>query len=197
MSAKVLSEREFKMVLEYVAAHSHASRNRAMLLMTHLAGMRVGEVAAVTITDVLNSDGSIKDEIFLVPQNSNKRGRTVLLPAQLQQEIQHYLSVRFRVKDLATINFIDTNRALFNTQKQPIRGFTSGTLSQHFHYLYRAVGIKASSHSGRRGFITSLAKKGVNVRVLRALVGHTRTATTGRYFETHPAMMRTAVEMIT
>ena len=85
MAAKVLSEREFKMVLEYVAAHSHASRNRAMLLMTHLAGMRVGEVAVVTIADVLNSDGSIKDEIFLVPQNSNKRGRTA--------QVQHFLNV--------------------------------------------------------------------------------------------------------
>jgi integrase len=74
MSAKVLSEREFKRVLAYIASHSHASRNRAMLLMTHLAGMRVGEVAVVTIADVLNSDGSIRDEIFLMPQNSKKRG---------------------------------------------------------------------------------------------------------------------------
>ena len=196
--AKVLSERELRKVLLYVASHKHASRNKAMLLMTHLAGMRVGEVAAVTIGDVLNTDGSIKDEIYLAAdQTKGSKGRTVLLPKKLQEEIHHFLSVRFRLKELAAIHYTDTTRALFNTQKEPIRGFSANTLSQYFHYLYKEAGIDgASSHSGRRGFITSLANKGVNVRVLMALAGHLNLSTTQRYIELNPGMMRTAVEMM-
>ena len=196
--AKVLSERELRKVLLYVASHKHASRNKAMLLMTHLAGMRVGEVAAVTIGDVLNTDGSIKDEIYLAAdQTKGSKGRTVLLPKKLQEEIHHFLSVRFRLKELAAIHYTDTTRALFNTQKEPIRGFSANTLSQYFHYLYKEAGIDgASSHSGRRGFITSLANKGVNVRVLMELAGHLNLSTTQRYIELNPAMMRTAVEMM-
>ena len=166
--------------------------------MTHLSGMRVGEVAALTIHDVLNEDGSIKDEIYLdADQTKGNKGRTVLLPKRLQDEIQQFLCVRFRLKELAVINYANTARALFNTQKEPIRGFTANTLSQYFHYLYKKSGIEgASSHSGRRGFISSLATQGISVRVLMALAGHANIATTQRYIELNPAMMRTAVELM-
>ena len=41
--AKVLADREIKKVLLYIAARSHATRNRCMFLLTHGSGMRVGE----------------------------------------------------------------------------------------------------------------------------------------------------------
>ncbi len=43
--AKTLTQQNLKQVLDYVAVHKHALRNRTMLLCTHYAGMRVGEVA--------------------------------------------------------------------------------------------------------------------------------------------------------
>jgi integrase/recombinase XerD len=36
-----------------------------MLLLTHLEGMRVGDVAALTWGDVVNNEGCVKDEIRL------------------------------------------------------------------------------------------------------------------------------------
>jgi integrase/recombinase XerD len=45
--------------------------------------------------------------------------------------------------------------------------------------MYKGAGIAgASSHSGRRGFITNLANKGVSVRVLMELAGHKSLAVT-------------------
>ena len=109
--ARVLTERQLKKVLHYCDQNKHPTRNKAMLLMTHFAGLRVGEVAALTVSDVLTIEG-------------------------------------------------------------------------------------ASSHSGRRGFITNLADKGIHVRVLMALAGHQSIATTQRYIDLNPKMIRTAVEMI-
>ena len=63
--ARVLTERELRKVLSYCSNQPHASRNRAMLLCTHMAGMRVGEVAALRICDVLGADGAVMDEIAL------------------------------------------------------------------------------------------------------------------------------------
>jgi integrase/recombinase XerD len=54
----------------------------------------------------------------------------------------------------------------------------------------------ATSHSGRRTFITKLADKGVGVRVLMALAGHKSIATTQRYIEFNPTIMKAAVELI-
>ena len=43
--AQVLTERDQKRVLAAVARGSFPERNRAMLMMSWLAGMRVGEIA--------------------------------------------------------------------------------------------------------------------------------------------------------
>jgi len=51
-------------------------------------------------------------------------------------------------------------------------------------------------NSGRRGFITSLASKGVSVRVLQELAGHRSLAVTQRYIEVNHQLMRNAVELV-
>ena len=57
--ARTLKEKELKQRLQFIAFRKHALRNRCMLLITHWAGMRVGEVAALQYSDVLAADGSI------------------------------------------------------------------------------------------------------------------------------------------
>ena len=196
--ARVLTERELRKVLSYCNTQPHSTRNRAMLLCTHLAGMRVGEVAALRICDVLAADGTILEEVGLAAaQTKGNSARTVLLPKRLRDELASYLQQRFGLKDLMAVTYTDTTRALFPTQKNPKRGFTANTLCQLMHNIYRRSQMTgASSHSGRRGFITKLADKGVGVRVLMALAGHKSIATTQRYIELNPAVMRSAVEMI-
>ncbi len=196
--AKVLNEKDMRKVLLYIAAHKHATRNRAIFLMTHQTGMRVGEVAALRLCDVLTSEGKIRDAVNLkAEQTKGSQGRTVLLSEKVQEEIHHYLSARFKLKDLLAVTMTDTYRALFASQKNCHRGFSANTLAQHFHYLYARAGVDgASSHSGRRGFITNLANKGVSVRILMELAGHKSLAVTQKYIDVNPAMMRSAVELI-
>lgn len=197
--AKVLTEKEMRKVLLYCAAHKHAQRNKAMLQMTHLAGMRVGEVAALKLRDVVEKDGSVRGEIKLAAdQTKGSRGRTVLVPKRLQEVLRDYLLSRFTDSELVVIAGSErVEHALFPSQKHPKRGFTANTLAQHFHHLYKAAGIEgASSHSGRRSFITGLADKGVGVRVLMELAGHRSPAVTMRYIDASPAVMRAAVELV-
>ena len=54
--------------------------------------MRIGEVAAVRVCDVLSSDGSVKVEIALnASQTKGDKGRVVLLSARMQAELAVYL----------------------------------------------------------------------------------------------------------
>ena len=196
--ARVLTERELRKVLNFCNTQPHAARNRAMLLCTHQAGMRVGEVAALRICDVLAADGAILEEISLsASQTKGNNSRTVLVPKKLRDELEDYLQQRFGLKNLLAVTYTDTQRALFPTQKNPKRGFTANTLCQLFHKIYKAAQMTgATSHSGRRTFITKLADKGVGVRVLMALAGHKSIATTQRYIELNPTIMKAAVELI-
>ncbi len=43
--AKTLTKEELSRVLNYIDTRRFAQRNRAMMLLTHLAGLRIGEVA--------------------------------------------------------------------------------------------------------------------------------------------------------
>jgi len=196
--ARILTDREFRKVLLYIAARKHAIRNKCILYMSHLAGLRVGEISSLSIRDVLADDGSIKDEIFLkAEQTKGSRGRTVLLPVKLQSELHEYLCARFRLKELAVVHYTDTSRALFYTQKSQIRGFSPNTLAGWFGGLYRKVGIEgASSHSGRRHFATYLNENSVSPKVIQTLLGHRQIQTTMLYCQVSPKSLRSAVEML-
>lgn len=196
--ARVLTEKEIRKVLNFCNSQPHSARNKAMLLCTHMAGMRVGEVAALRICDVLALDGTVKEEIALsASQTKGDKARTVLVPKKLRDELTSYLQQRFGLASLQAVTQTDTQRALFPTQKNPKRGFSANTLCQLFHKIYKDSQMYgATSHSGRRTFITKLADKGVGVRVLMALAGHKSIATTQRYIELNPTIMKAAVELI-
>ena len=149
--------------------------------------MRCKEVAALTIDDVWSAECGIRNEVRLnAEQTKGNHARTVYFPEKLRKELISYI---------AGIDRGDTTKRLFATQKR--EGFSANTLAQHFHYIYKRAGVEgASSHSGRRTFITNLAAKGVGVRVLMSLAGHRNISTTQAYIDVNDDMKRRAVELI-
>ncbi len=67
--AKTLTPQELRRVLDHIATRKHSARNRAMLLITHYAGLRVAEMASLRFADVVDAEGAIKNEIMLRPGN--------------------------------------------------------------------------------------------------------------------------------
>ena len=187
--AKTLTAQELRRVLDYIATRKHAARNRAMLLMTHYAGMRVGEVAALRINDVIDAGGKVRNEIRLDPeQTKGSSGRVVFVSEKLQKELEKYL---------ALYRPIDQAQKLFYSQKRMKEGFDANTLCQFFHHLYHAVGIQgASSHSGRRSYATKMSSAGISIRVLMRAMGHKNLATTIWYVDASDDMLRNAVELV-
>ena len=186
--ARTLKDKELKQVLTYIlVATRHSLRNRVMLLATHWSGMRVGEVAALTYGNVAQADGSIASEIRLTAdQTKGSHARTVFLPEKLRKELAAYVKAH---------PCPNPDAPFFYTQKRA--GFNANTLTQHFFHLYRAAGLDgASSHSGRRSFLTSLASKGVGIRILQSLAGHRSLSVTMKYLDASDDMNRKAVELI-
>ena len=141
--AKSLTQQDIDTVLAYTASRSNAVRNRVMFLLTVLAGLRVSEVAQLTVADVRNTDGTVKSQVFLSSERvKHGHARTVFLSTQLQHEIAQYLATKDTAQD---------DNPLFHTLRGVRKAFTASTLTQHFHYLYRRARVfGASSHSGRR-----------------------------------------------
>jgi len=185
--AKTLTPEEVEQVLAYIASHSLAQRNRLMFLMGLWSGMRVGEIASLCLRDVRNANGSAKAEVRLsAEQTKGRQPRTVFLPQKLRDELQAYLDLRGSAPDIHPL-FVTAGR----------KAFSANVMAQHFYWLFRRAGVAgASSHSMRRSFITTLASKGIGVRVLASLAGHRSIAVTQRYIDVNDAMKRNAVELV-
>ncbi len=186
--AKVLTAAEMKRLLAVLASARHGKRNRLAVMLAHLAGLRVGEIAGLTFGDVMETGGSVADQVRINPAIAKGGvGRTVFVNKRLQREIRQYLESLSALSDPAA--------PLIRTQKNTF--FSANTLCQLFGELYRKAGIKgASSHSGRRGFITKLAHSGISSKVIMELAGHKHLSTTQRYIEVNDEMKRAAVEVL-
>ena len=184
--AKTLTDKQLKAVLAHCATRRHAARDRAIVLFSFLAGLRAKEIALLTVSNVLGDNG-IRDEFVLSPlQTKGRKARRVFLSSRLRQELAVYL------KHTKLRSGCD---ALFQSQKGA--GFSANTLCQLLLRIYAECGLEgATSHSGRRSFITNLAAKGVGVRVLAELAAHASISTTQRYIDVNDKQMRCAVELI-
>lgn len=185
--AATITQQQLQQVLQSIRSSRHAIRNRAILLTTHWSGMRIGEVAALTYADVMASDGTIKCEIKLsAAQTKGNRARIVLLPERLRAELATYVA-NFPAKS--------PKQPLFYTQRSA--GFTANTLTHIVNSIYQNAGLYGcSSHTGRRTFITNLAENGVSAHILMKLAGHQNLATTQKYIDIKPSMLRAAVELV-
>ena len=185
--AKTLTPQEIDQVLDYIASRSYAMRNRVMFLTGLWSGMRVGEIASLSVGDVRNTDGSVRAEIRLTAeQTKGRHPRTVFLPQKLRDELRVYFDMR---------GMVPATNPLFITAGR--KRFSANVMAQHFHYLFKRAGIAgASSHSMRRSFISLLASRGIGVRVLAELAGHRSIAVTQKYIDVNDDMKRNAVEMV-
>lgn len=185
--AKSLTQNEIDQILRYIDGKKFGYRDRVMFLITVWSGMRIKEVASLRICDVISTDHKVLAEVRLsAEQTKGQHSRTVFLPQKLRAQIAEYIQGR-------CLKFPELS--LFHSTTG--RPFSANTLCQHFYWLYKSSGVSgASSHSGRRTFITSLASKGIGVRVLASLAGHRSISVTQRYIDVNDDMMRNAVELV-
>ena len=185
--AQTLNEAQLRRVIQYCRSRCHPVRDETIILFSFYAGLRAKELAALKRGDVFDEEHNVRGQFILsAAQSKGGKTRTVYLNQRLRRALAEYA---------AGLNLTDPNRALFESQKGG--HFSANTMCQLFLDIYKAIGLKdASSHSGRRTYITRLANKGVGVRLLAELAGHSHISTTQRYIDVNAEHLSAAVEMI-
>ena len=180
--AKVLIEAEFEQLLAAAKIGPSGTRNIALVYCSFGLGLRVKEIASLTIKDVANSQYRLHDEIFLkrTIARGKKQHRSYLTNNKVYAALTDHLK---------SMEGIGLNRPFFQTQRK--NEFTPGALQKWFKALYDKAGIHgASSHSGRRTFITRLIDQGVGIKSVSFLAGHASTVTTSIYAENKPDCLK-------
>ncbi|WP_171134952.1 site-specific integrase [Ruegeria sp. HKCCD7221] len=187
--AKLLTHAEQKRIQAVINAHRYSQRNQAIFALSFFAGLRACEIAALKVGDVYESNGAVRDTIFLkAVQTKGDEANTVIVSKRLSKMLAAYAAAHPH-------HNAQHDAPLFFSAKRG--GFSPQTIVNLFARFYALAGIKgASSHSGRRQFLTELADKGVNARIIQALARHKHLNTTMRYIEINENKLRNAIELV-
>jgi integrase/recombinase XerD len=186
--ARVPTDAEFKRLVAVVGQGRHGPRNRAALMLSYLAGLRVGEIASLRWSDLLDGEGRVREQLRLsAAVTKGGHARVVFMNARLRRETEQFrasLSAAPHVREPVLV-----------TQKRT--AFSANTLCQLMRGFYDQAGLDGgSSHSGRRWFITRLAHAGISPKAIMMLAGHRHLSTTQRYIDVNDELMRAAVEVL-
>jgi integrase len=196
--AKTLSDTQVRALLRFVQTETQfAERNTAIVLLSFKAGLRAKEIACLTWGMVTDTEGQLADAISLVNGATKGRsGRVIPLHADLKAAL---VALHVQTSQNGKVSPDDF---LINFRKgasHPVA--RSNSVQSLFNHWYAALGFNgASSHSGRRTFITKAARKvsevGGSLRDVQALAGHGSIQVTQRYVDTDPEAQRKLIDRL-
>ncbi|MEJ5219100.1 site-specific integrase [Cognatishimia sp. D5M38] len=192
--AKTLNQKQIKFVLEYLGNGRNALRNQVVFLLSVKAGLRAKEIANLKWEMVMNSDGSLSNEIGLVNVASKGiSGRKIPINRILKAKLAELFV------DADYVSSETSNSFVIRTERS--NGTSPQVIVNLFSKWYNDLGlVGCSSHSGRRTFITNAARKiamvNGSLRDVQYLAGHSSLQTTERYIEYSEKARQKLVDII-
>lgn len=175
--APVLHPREFEALVKYLAGRRYAARDQTIATISFYLGLRAKEIAALRVSDVYGENGLVRETLHLKRSYTKfNRTRDVYMSSQiLRARLTEY---RLHLRGSA-------EAPLFTTRTG--RPFTANGIAHLFKEMFVWAGYeRGSSHSGRRTMITRLAERGVDLKSIAVLAGHSSISTTTIYIENNP-----------
>ncbi len=160
---EILSQEELEGLFQAPANPKH----RVLLMTTYAAGLRVGELVKLRVTDI---DSHPDRMLIRVEQGKGRKDRYTVLSPALLGHLRDYWKIQ------------RPPLWLFPSPGRPTH-ICRATAQRVFRGACAKAGIRkrVSIHSLRHGFATALLEKGVDLRTIQVLMGHRSLSTTARY----------------
>jgi site-specific recombinase XerD len=144
------------------------ARDRAMFMLMLRCGLRVQEVAHLTVDAI-----EYRSRQLYVFNGKGSKDRVVYLSEDAQSALEAYMKKRSRWKD----------KRVFLVQKGPLRGrpLSVRGIQKRIEYYARKAGIKVSCHQLRHTMATQLLNADADLVTIQDLLGHSRITTTQCY----------------
>ena len=190
--ARVLTEAEFKRLLIIAKHGQFGLRNVAIIYTSFGLGLRAKEIAALKVSDIFDNEMNVFEEANLTRSmtKGEKQRHIYIDNKKIISAFSDHIN-EMKSREALCFNY---HGPLFKTQRK--QKFHPDVLQKMFRNLYDKAGIKgASSHSGRRTFITRLIEQGADIKTVSYLAGHASITTTAGYVETNPNTLKRVASM--
>ena len=174
--AKVLDPAQLKRLLDFVDSGLHPLRDRVMILLSFKAGLRSQEIAGLDWTAVCDAESELRTDNFLIGSHIAKKGHERTVP--MNPELYRALRTLREARPADTAIIYGVRRARMSPN----------SVTVYLFRLYEKLGFEGcSSHSGRRTFITRMARKAnlhdCSLKDVQMIAGHRNLNTTELYLE--------------
>jgi site-specific recombinase XerD len=144
------------------------ARDSAIMELLYASGIRRAEVCNINMPDL-----NLRDRLIQV-YGKGRKTRLVVINQAAAAAIERYLAIRPRPKD----------EALFIGRGG--KRLTPKHVWRIFNEIYKLSGLnmRVTPHTMRHSFATHLVENGVDLEVVRSLLGHESLGTTGMYLST-------------
>ena len=166
----VMSQDEIRRLLAMAAN----IKVRTMLSLAYGCGLRAGEVVRLRVGDLDSAQNIIR-----IVQAKGRKDRNVMLPGDILGLLRLWWKERPRHQD----RDVAPGERWFFPGRTPGRPLTTRQFARLFQETVKKAGITkpVTLHSLRHSFATHLLERGVDIRVIQALLGHDKLETTARY----------------
>jgi site-specific recombinase XerD len=142
-------------------------RDRAMFSLMLRDGLRIGEVAALRLNDLL-----LKEETpRMIVNGKGSKQRPAYLASQALRALKDYLAVRPRSKD----------DHVFLTYQ--LKGLSTHAIQMRLEHYRKLAGVNFTCHQLRHSFATDLNEVDTPITSIQALMGHQWIETTMQYIQ--------------
>ncbi|WP_330948301.1 site-specific integrase [Thermomonas sp. LB-4] len=191
--ARDISQKDVQRFLRWVANEGrHLSRNRVIACLSFYAGLRAAEIAKARWRMVLDEGGQVGTTLRLENEAAKKlSGRVIPLKADVRDAMVAYLA---ELKPAPS-------RDDFILRSERGDGMKPQSIVNWFRSIYAELGLTgASSHSGRRHFVTMAARRiseaGGSLRDVQDLAGHRALSTTQLYIAKNTDAQKRVIDLI-
>jgi integrase/recombinase XerD len=157
---------------------------RVLFALGYGCGLRASEVVRLKAGDI---DTAL--DIIRVVQSKGRKDRNVMLSPEMLSLLRQWWKARPRWYD---VGVPPQERWLFPGIRRG-KPMTTRQLNRLFHQTADAAGIRkpVTLHSLRHSFATHLLERGTDIRVIQALLGHSKLEATARYTQVATGMIST------
>jgi site-specific recombinase XerD len=165
----VLSQEEVLSFFDHIPSLKY----RAALMVCYGAGLRISEALALRVSDIDSKRGLLR-----VEQGKGAKDRYAMLSPRLLQVLRRYWCATHPADYLFP-----------SWRKHYHLSTTSLQLACREAAARAGIAKRVTVHTLRHSFATHLLENGSDLRVIQALLGHTRIDTTARYASVSPQVV--------
>lgn len=183
---KTLSREESLLILDMSYHMKYAYkfekyRNRAIIAVMLLAGLRISEAANLKLQDV-----SFESRMIFIHHGKGAKDRMIPINMKLYTILEEY------VKDRKRLN---KNSIFFFTSVQGDEGIGKRAVTNHIRMVREKLKISFSAHTLRHAFARLMLEGGCDIYTLSKIMGHSKITTTTIYLSCSSVQMAKSVEM--